>query len=371
MATVKRRADRGGKWEVRYRDPEGRQRTKSFDRKVDADRYAATTEAKKLQGDWIDPAAGKVTFAEYARAWQSVQVHRPSTAQQVDGFLRIHLLPTLGDAPMASIRPTMVQAWVRDRSEVIGANTLQTVYRYFVAIMRAAVADRVVARTPFDGVKLPKKVLLEVIPPTVDAVRAIEANIEGRYRALVTLTAGTGLRQGEAFGLTVDRVDFLRRTIRVDRQVVLLKRTPPYLGPPKTDASYRTIPLPDVVGTALAAHLKEFPVTHPEGLIFTNRNGEMLRRTAFNPQAWQPALKASGLHGVGFHGLRHFYASLLIRHGESVKVVQKRLGHATAAQTLDTYGHLWSDSDDMTRAAVDSVLGSCAPNVRQESASDA
>lgn len=61
--------------------------------------------------------------------------------------------------------------------------------------------------------------------------------------------------------------------------------------------------------------------------------------------------------GTGFHALRHYYASLLIRHGESVKVVQARLGHASAAETLDTYSHLWPDSEDRTRSAVDGVLG--------------
>jgi integrase len=60
--------------------------------------------------------------------------------------------------------------------------------------------------------------------------------------------------------------------------------------------------------------------------------------------------------GVTFHDLRHFYASLLIRHGESVKTVQARLGHATAQETLDTYGHLWPDSEDRTRAAVEMAL---------------
>jgi hypothetical protein len=69
-------------------------------------------------------------------------------------------------------------------------------------------------------------------------------------------------------------------------------------------------------------------------------------------------VKAAGLpEGTTYHDLRHFYASLLIRHGESVKVVQARLGHATAAEMLDTYSHLWPDSEDRTSAAVDSVLG--------------
>jgi hypothetical protein len=73
---------------------------------------------------------------------------------------------------------------------------------------------------------------------------------------------------------------------------------------------------------------------------------------------WRPIAREVGLPtGTGLHSLRHYYASLLIRHGESIKTVQARLGHATAAETLDTYSHLWPDSDDRTREAIDSVLG--------------
>jgi integrase len=142
-----------------------------------------------------------------------------------------------------------------------------------------------------------------VEPLPLDVVRALEDALPSRYRALVTAATGTGLRQGECFGLTVDRVDFLRRVVTVDRQLVTVVGREPFLAPPKTSASVRTVPLPQAVLDA-----------------------------------------------------RHFYASLLIRHGESVKVVQARLGHASAAETLDTYSHLWPDSDDRTRAAVDAVL---------------
>jgi integrase len=77
-------------------------------------------------------------------------------------------------------------------------------------------------------------------------------------------------------------------------------------------------------------------------------------------------VKRGGLSGVTPHALRHFYASLLIRHGESVKTVQARLGHPSAAETLDTYSHLWPDSDDRTRAAVDSIFGQVADSVRTD-----
>lgn len=183
---------------------------------------------------------------------------------------------------------------------------------------------------------------------------------------MVVLAAGTGLRQGEAFGLVVDRVDFLRRTLRVDQQLSLVAGLGPHLTPPKTEASRRTIALPNVVVSALVAHLVAFPVG-PEGLVFTNDKGEGIRRGRFN-EAWHRAIAGAGLPpGPHFQDLRHYYASLLIRHGESVKVVQARLGHASASETLDTYANLWPDSEDRPRQAIDSVLGSaeCAPDVRQ------
>ena len=160
--------------------------------------------------------------------------------------------------------------------------------------------------------------------------------------------------------MTVDRVDFLGRKLTVDRQLVQIVGAVPTFGPPKTRASHRTVPLPRVVLEALAEHVRLFP-PGPGGLLFRGPTGEPLRRTAFSANVWRPAVQRAGLEGFTFHGLRHYYASLLIRHGESVKVVQDRLGHATAAETLDTYSHLWPDSEDQTREAVDDVLGSRAP----------
>ncbi|MFI5510919.1 site-specific integrase [Mycobacterium sp. NPDC051804] len=183
----------------------------------------------------------------------------------------------------------------------------------------------------------------------------------------VTLAAGTGMRQGECFGLTVDRVRFLERSLTVDRQLVTLQGEVPTFGPPKTSASNRNIPLPQVVVDALAAHLAAFPAA-PDGLVFT-LSGKPITRQAFG-HIWRPAVAAAKIPtGTGLHALRHYYASLLIRHGESVKTVQARLGHASAVETLDTYSHRWPDSDDRTRDAIDSVLGSTADALRTETGS--
>lgn len=361
MASIDKRPN--GKWRARYRSPDGRQHARHFDRKIDGERWLTTVEHSKLTGDYVDPTAGKATFRSYAEAWRSVQVHRPTTAAQVETNLRRHVYPTLGDRPIAAVRTSEVQALVKALSATLAPGTVELIYRYVAAVFGAAVRDRVITRTPCEGIKLPKAERKLVEPITTEQVYAVRDALPARYQALVILGAGSGLRQGEAFGLTVDRVDFLRGSLVVDRQLVLMPSGPPAFGPPKTEASYRTIPLPRLVTDALSAQLAEHG-RGADGLIFTSSNGEPIRRTRFS-DAWRPAAKAAGLEpGTGFHALRHYYASALIHHGESVKVVQSRLGHATAAETLDTYSHLWPDSEDRTRAAVELALAPREDSVR-------
>lgn len=121
--------------------------------------------------------------------------------------------------------------------------------------------DKVISYSPCTkAIKLPKVVKVPIVPLPVDAIPALAEAMPERYRALVVVGAGLGLRQGEAFGLALDRVDFLRRTVRVDQQVILADKQPPELTPElKSQASYRTIPMPTVVAEALARHLEQFP----------------------------------------------------------------------------------------------------------------
>jgi integrase len=209
---------------------------------------------------------------------------------------------------------------------------------------------------PRADIRLPRVNRAPVVPLTAEEIRSLTEGVAPRYRALILVGAAAGLRQGEALGLTVERIDFLRRTITVDRQLVLLPGGPPRFGPPKTASSHRVVPVPKVLTDALAAHLAEFGAG-PGGLVFTGADGHAIRRNRCG-ELIAKGVRASNLRGATtFHDLRHFYASLLIRHGESVKTVQARMGHGMAQETLDTYGHLWPDSEDRTRAAVEEVLG--------------
>lgn len=346
-----------GSWQARYRTPEGAERSKSFPRKVDAERFLAGIEGDKVRGAYVDPSAGRQMFGVYARAWMATQVHRPTTAVQVETNMRRHVFPHFENRPLAAVRPSEIQAWVKSLSTTLAPGTVELIYRYVSAVFKSAVQDRLITSSPCVGVRLPKAPPKQVVPLATEQVEALVDAMPERYRALLVVAVGTGLRQGEVFGITVDRVDFLRRLLRVDQQLVLLPGREPFLAPPKTAASHRTVPLPQVVVDALAAHMAAFP-PGPDGLIFANEKGEPIRRNRFSDGVWLPAVDRASLpKGTHFHEARHYYASLLIRHGESVKVVQARLGHASAAETLDTYSHLWPDSEDRTRDAIDSVLG--------------
>lgn len=341
------------RWRARWRDPDGLSRAKVFDRKADAQQWLDAVEHRKRQGEYVDPNAGRITVKEWCEAWRERQVHRASTRAQVESYFRLHVYPELGRRELRALRPSDVQAWVTGRSAVLAPGSVELVYRHFAAAMRAAEDDRIIGRSPCQRVRLPRKARTEVVPPTVEQVEALASGIQDRYRAAVVLAAGAGLRLGEVFGVQVDRIDFLRRSLVVDQQLVTPSNGPAVLAPPKTEASVRTVPLADVVVEELAEHLRKFPEV--DGFVFTTEMERPVRRSTFQ-SAWARATKAARAPDVRFHDLRHFYASALISSGCSVKAVQKALGHASATETLETYSHLWPDDEDRTRAAIQSVL---------------
>ncbi len=361
----------GSTWRARWRAPDGSSRSKNFARRVDAQRHLASIEHAKLAGAYVDPAAGKVTFTEYAEAWRTIQLHRAATVVAVELQLRLHVYPHLGDRPLGSIRPTEIQALVSSLSRTLAPSTLTVVYGRVVAVFRAAVRDRVIAQTPCVGVRLPVARSTSGVDDVLSAehVLALADTVPERYRAAILTAAGLGLRCGELFGLTADRIEFLRREVRIDRQLVRERGVGVHHGPPKTHSSYRSIPLPETVGEAIASHMRSWPAEPELGVIFTNERGGPIQQFPFSAMFATARTRAGLPAWATPHDLRHFYASTLIRSGASVKVIQVRLGHASAKTTLDTYGHLFPDERDRTRFAVDDALSAADSCVRTVSGS--
>lgn len=197
---------RSARWQARYRDPSGRQISRSFERKLDAERWLTSVEAAKLTGGYVDPKAGRVTFREYAEDWRHRQLWRESTAAKIESDLRNHLYPAIGDVALSAVRPSDLDVLVKGLADKLAPSTVESVYRLAATVFKSAIRDRLTAVTPCENVKLPEKPRRDVVPLTVDQVAELADLMPDRYRALVVLGAGTGLRLSEALGLTVDRV---------------------------------------------------------------------------------------------------------------------------------------------------------------------
>jgi integrase len=362
MGSVQKRPN--GTWRARVR-VDGREVAKHFPKKSDAEKWASIQEAKLATGEWVDPRRGNVTMKEYAEAWRAIQPHRGTTRLMVESHLRLHVYPVLGRRPLGQLRTTEMMAWQRGIGENLAPATVATVVRIVRTMLRAAVRDRLIASSPMDGIRLPRLDLPMVRPLSVDEVGKLLEAVPMKWRAAVALGAGCGLRSGEVLGLAPESVDFLRRRVRVERQLIAL---PPSLGglqvgPPKTRTSRREVMLPSVVATELAVHMERWPPITVElgSFIFSNRYRSPMARGRFSEMV-ATAAKSAGLpDGVRFHALRHHYASLLIGSGLSVKAVQSALGHANAAETLDTYGHLWPSEEEAMGRAVDDAWTAKAP----------
>jgi len=355
---------RGGKkagWRALYRDTDNKQRSKSFDRKADAAKFLSTVEADQLRGTYVDPRAGQMTLIEYAETFMVAQVWREGTRATAQSHVDNHIGPALGNRQLATITRTDVQAFVSSlTAKGLAPTTVHGIHVRLVSFFEAAVHDGRIVRSPAVKIQLPKTIKTaasQVVALDLDDVRRIAEAAPPHLKAFVWLIATAGLRPGEAAGLTVERVNFLEKTIGVDRQMLTPAQGGPHLGPTKTSASVRTVPINDSMVAELNRHMRDYPPLEIEPgatLIFTNSNGRPLRRNTIGA-SWDAMRTALDLpaEARGWHSLRHTYASALIHAGLSVKTVQARLGHASATETLEVYSHLWPDSDDDTRAAID------------------
>lgn len=383
MASIRRRSTaKGLRYDVRYRDPSGGFRTQTFDKKAKADDFAATVEADMLRGVFIDPAAGKTTLATYAWKWLEAQTFDRSTHDGVEIRLRLHILPVLGSRELRSIKPSAIQSWLRGL-DALAPRYRQVIFANLSTILSAAVDDEIIPKNPCraPSVTKPRAVRHKVIPWPLERVPAVREALPSRYRVLVTLAFGLGLRQGECFGLGVDDIDWLRGTVEIRRQVKLIGGQWKVFAPPKGQKA-RTVPLPASVRDELAAHLAQYPsidVELPYGepgcdprgarLVVTSREAGALDRGYINSRIWKPALVEAGVEPTrdnGMHALRHLYASVLLDGGESIMAVSEYLGHADPGFTLRTYTHLMPSSDARTRKLIDAAYGRLAHDPRDQ-----
>lgn len=341
------------RWVARYRDAGGRQHKRNFQRRVDAKQWLDEVTAAVVTGQYVDPKAGKITFKRFYDDWSARQVWVPSTRANAD---LVAAAVTFADTPLSSLRKSQLESWVKWMSTTLAATTIDTRFTIVRSVLRAAVADRVIASDPSVGVVLPRKRKAEAAMtiPTVEEVGKLlvsadstrESSRKG-FRAYVALCALAGLRKGEAAGVQVGDIDFLRRQLRVTRQIQ--RDGSGYAVRPPKYGSERTVYLPDELVAILAEHVKDHtPDGDADRWLFRYGDGPLYDNAI--TWRWRATRDAAGVY-VRLHDLRHFYASGLIAAGCDVVTVQRALGHSSATTTLNTYSHLWPTAEDRTRAA--------------------
>ncbi|MGH9194284.1 MAG: tyrosine-type recombinase/integrase [Acidimicrobiia bacterium] len=359
-----------GKPQVRWRDPSGRERSKTFIRSTDARAFLAEIEHEISRGTLFDRSRSKTPFSVAAAAWLEGRVAlRRSSWVRDESYLRRHVISFFGDYPVGSITRDLIEEWVPGLSSSgLAPMTLRQVVRILRCVLDDCVERGLIASSPlrsFRRIALPRVSSSSCLFLTPSEVSRLASAIEPRFRALVLVAAYLGLRWGELAGLLVSALDlsvFGGGLLRVEGTLEEVAGMVRYVEETKSRGGRRTLTVPPFLVSELALHLSAFGSSSslvplvpasvsapslPGGLVssssfvFTDVAGGVLRGARFRRRYWKPAVEKAGLpSGLRFHDLRHTCASILIAQGAHPKEIQARLGHASIRTTLDTYGHL-------------------------------
>lgn len=326
-----------------------------------------------------EPVPEVITVADWLHECMTTMVKpriRARTYEKYVSSLKNYVLPAFGDMPLADLTTEALQRHFNGllvhggiKGTGISSSTVRAARRYLSMCLEEAVRAGKLERNPAKMTRPPKLTKKEIVVLTKDEVDClINAALEidhpymGRMMSeLIALTAHTGLRQGEVFGLRWEDIDLEQAALHVRRSLAHVVGKGAVFQAPKTMKSRRTVALMAKDVEQLRSYQvwqKEYAdslgnMFHWQDLVFTSPFGDPLSPTNFARRYFHPLLKKCKIReGFTFHGLRHTHATLLLQQGVNPKVVQERLGHSSIKVTMDTYSHVLPD---MQRPAVDAL----------------
>lgn len=361
------------------RDPvTGKRRQKRFSgflKQAEAERELVRILNEMENGVFSDP--GKLTVGEYLRRW--LETHKadlkPSTQRHYESIVMLHLVPGLGHIQLSKLQPLQIQEFLnqelrggrKDNKATVGrelsAASVQYEYRVLKTALDQAVRWGMLPRNPAVGIRAPRPKREELQVLDERQVSTLLEALEGTYLYLPTfLAVHTGMRLGEILGLTWQDIDFKRGVIRVRQTSIQRKAGTPEFGQPKTKNSRRSIDITAKVIDPLKrqkAQQAQWRLKSGNGwsgydLVCCQENGEPLNPPTVSSRFRELARK-EGLE-IHFHQLRHTHASMLIKAGADIMTVSRRLGHSSAAFTLDVYGHLLAGMQKRAAEALETLF---------------
>ena len=348
-----------GRMIIDFYDQNGRRRLKTLPE--------GTTKTKARKAlreieDYVDrgtylPREGIPTFEKVAGSWLEYKKPniRPSTHEQYQGHVKNHLAPYFGNIKINRVNFNAIEKFnIHCRDKGVTPPTLKKFLVTLGSILKYAVQKGYCEFNPVREIEKPKvtqKKLIDILNPK--EIRALIDNTANqKSRCLYTLTAMSGMRQGELLGLKWTDIDWFNCQVYVRRTF-----NHSQFHEPKTEASRRAIDL----GPTVISELKKWKIACPGSelnLVFPNEAGNPIDANNLVKRDFEPTLRRAGVKGIRFHDLRHTYASLLIDRGEHPKYIQVQMGHSSINVTMDTYGHLMKAvNQDAAKGLDEAVFG--------------
>ncbi|WP_127476086.1 tyrosine-type recombinase/integrase [Microbacterium sulfonylureivorans] len=349
---------KGRRYRVRYRKPDRTETEKrGFTTMRDAKLFLSTVTVSKAQGDYIDPALSKAPVSAFAEAFlrsRRPPMLKPSSYAALEHSWRKHVEPVWAHREIASIRRSEVQEWVADLASRRSRSVVLRALGILAGILDVAIDDRRLANNPARRVRnLPRhgpgKRRVYLSHEQVSTLAACSP-----HPTLVLVLAYTGLRWGEATALRVRAVNRQRRRLNIEENAVMIQYEI-IVGTPKTHEK-RSVPYPAGLDPLIAAACAG---KGPEGLLFGDGEHHMRNSGAvgwFANSVRRAQVVDPSIPRLTPHDLRHTAASLAISSGANVKAVQRMLGHASAAMTLDTYADLFEDDLDAVASSLNAAM---------------
>lgn len=366
--TIRKRAD--GRWEgiysAGYDQQTGKLIRKSIygknQKEVRQKLSKVTTEID--EGLYLEPA--KMTLSDWMDLWYKEYTFdkKYSTLKGYKAQINKHIRPGIGKYNLSQLNPMILQRFFNHLSEpdekgkVLSPKSIKNIYIILSGILEQAVENEMISKNPCKKVKLPKVYNKQITPLTDKQVKEFLEIIstDEIYGTILRVIVFTGLRLGEAMGLTWDCVDFEKGALNINKQ---LQRRPQKDGGStltsvKSGKPRILKPAPFVMQLLKIRYTEQImqkqrsedlwlawsnEEEHKKALVFTNLQGGYLipKRVYLH---FKSAAVAIGAPDARVHDLRHTYAVLSLQNGDDIKTVQENLGHASAAFTLDVYGHV-------------------------------
>lgn len=406
------RVRKSGRYEARYRDPEGKMRGKVFGTEAEAKAFLIDTRKQVQDKTWSDPDLGRMSFAQVSAQWlaheRERQSARPTTIDGYERTLRVYAEPVFGSRQIASITSAQLETWVAGltkNGKPVAARTKRSAFFPVQATLSYAARHRIIRYNPCADVRLPEgKATVKGHFLTREEVAAIAAEAEkitarttpknnvpeyedeaADYRVyglMIRFAAGTGLRASEMAGLRVRDLlvdeDKNQRLVNVERTVKKKHPADWVVDEPKTERSTRKVPiLDDDLLNELRAYLADHPCKEdPDAPLWPGRNqrGRLVYGTSENPHYWNqsafyravfvPAVAAAGIETgkderVRWHDLRHTCVSQWLEDGHLMYEVSRWAGHSSLAFTDRVYAHL-AENPDYTMAVARTMAAKAA-----------